>query len=56
MTCLIEQNIKRGEEMLTLSRPTEGMKMNTCRLVKWKNDKLHFKHDYLGVIICNACV
>lgn len=53
---LIEENLKRGEEMLTLSRPTGDVQMNTGRTVMWEKDlKWHFKYEYLGVIMHSAC-
>lgn len=53
---LIEENLKRGEEMLTLSRPTGDVQMNTGGTVMWEKDlKWHFKYEYLGVIMHSAC-
>lgn len=53
---LIEENLKRGEEMLTLSCPTGDVQMNTGRTVMWENGlKWHFKYEYLGVIMRSAC-
>lgn len=53
---LIEENLKRGEEMLTLSRPTEDVQMNTGRTVAWENDlKWHFQYERMGVIMHSAC-
>lgn len=53
---LIEENLKRGEEMLTLSRPQEDVQMNTGRTAMWENDlKWRFKYECLGVIMHSAC-